>query len=284
LQNYLKLIRFEKPIGVWLLFLPCLFGMILAAGQSGETLISWWMAQNIILFLAGSFLMRSCGCIINDICDADFDKNVARTKGRPLASGAISKKNALIFLGFLLFLALLVLLQFNMPTIFLGFFSVILVAIYPLMKRITFYPQIFLGLVYNLGILFAFTAIMACITPAAIALYVAAIFWTIIYDTIYAYQDAEDDLKIGVKSTALKFGDEPQKVLYILIFINWLFFLTAGLVGNLQFAYYPMIILAAAHLCCQVKKCDFKDGASCLKTFKSNIWVGVIISIALFLG
>ncbi len=280
LQQYLKLIRVDKPIGAWLLFLPCLFGLALVSKNQNIYDIIYLAA----LFFIGSFLMRSSGCIINDIWDRNFDKDVERTKNRPIASGQISVRNAVIFLVILLFLSLLILLQFNFETIILGFVSLVFVAIYPLMKRLTFYPQIFLGLTLNLGILFASTAILGKITFASLVLYVANIIWTIIYDTIYGYQDLEDDLKIGVKSTAIKFGQKPQKILFTLAAIYFLLLILVGIISNLKFAYFPLIALASAHLSCQIKSCDFACQESCLQKFKSNFWVGIIVLTAIILG
>ena len=228
--------------------------------------------------------MRSAGCIINDIWDRKFDKKVARTKNRPIVSGAILVKNATIFLAILLLLALLILLQFNQPTIILGFAALVLVVLYPLMKRLTYYPQIFLGITFNLGILFSSTAIIGTVNLNAFLLYVASIIWTVIYDTIYAYQDIEDDLKIGVKSTAIKFRKNPRTILYSLICLQSSLLILVGISANLQFPYYTLIPLSSFHLFCQVKSCNFEDGEDCLKKFKSNFWVGIIILTAIILG
>ncbi len=279
MKKYLNLIRADKPIGTWLLFLPCLFGLALVSKNQNIDVI--YFAG---LFFIGSFLMRSSGCIINDIWDRNFDKNVQRTKNRPIASGTISVKAAVIFLIILLSLAFLILLQFNLPTIILGFISLVFVAFYPMMKRLTFYPQIFLGLTFNLGILFSSTAILGKITLASFLLYLSGVIWTIIYDSFYAYQDVEDDLKIGVKSTAIKFGSHPQKILFTLTVIYFLLLILVGLISSLEFAYFPLILLATAHLVCQIKTCNFKDGKSCLKKFKSNFWVGIIVLTAIIWG
>jgi 4-hydroxybenzoate polyprenyltransferase len=279
MTKYLKLIRADKPIGTWLLFLPCLFGLSLVAKNQNADVIYF-----TILFFIGAFLMRSAGCIVNDIWDRDFDRKVERTKNRPIASGEISLRNAAIFLVILLLLAFLVLLQFNLPTIILGFISLAFVAFYPLMKRITFYPQLFLGLTFNLGILFSSTAVLGKISLASFSLYLASVIWTIIYDSFYAYQDVEDDLKIGVKSTAIKFGKNPQKILFTLTAIYFSLLMLVGLIANLKFAYFPLIILAAAHLSCQIKTCNFEDGENCLQKFKSNLWVGIVVLTAIILG
>jgi 4-hydroxybenzoate polyprenyl transferase len=279
MRNYLRLIRADKPIGTWLLFLPCLFGLFLAAKNQNVDMV--YFAG---LFFVGSFLMRSAGCVINDIFDRKFDRNVQRTRDRPIASGVISIKKALIFLAFLLFLAFLILLQFNSQTIILGFISLAFVAAYPLMKRIIFYPQVFLGLTFSLGILFASMAVLGKITLPILLLYFANIIWTIIYDTIYGYQDLADDLKIGVKSTSIKFGKNPQKIFYFLS-ASYLFLLfLVGFLANLDFIYFILIAFAFFHLLCQIKTCDFSCGADCLKKFKSNFWVGIILVNAIILG
>lgn len=280
LKNYLNLTRLKQPTGIWLLFFPCLFGIALAYKQNPNFDVIYFT----ILFFLGSVLMRSAGCIINDIFDRNFDKKVARTKNRPIACGTISIKNALILLTILLSLALIILLQFNLATILLGLASIFFVITYPLMKRITYFPQFFLGLTFNLGILFASTAILSKITLPALLLYIANIFWTLIYDTIYGYQDLEDDLTVGVKSTAIKFGNHPQKILYFLTSI-YLFFLTIlGILSNFQFTYFTLILLAVSHIICQIKTCNFSDGTICLKKFKTNFWVGIIIFLAIISG
>lgn len=278
-DSLLKLIRIDKTIGTWLLFLPCLFGLAMATKNHNIDVIYF-----ATLFFIGAFLMRSSGCIINDIWDQDFDKNVERTKNRPIASGEISLPAAIIFLVILLSLAFLVLLQFNLLTIVLGFASLIMVALYPMMKRITFYPQVFLGLTFNLGILFASTATAGGITFSSLLLYISNVIWTVIYDSFYGYQDLEDDLKIGVKSTAIKFGNQPQKILFTLTVIYFLLLIAVGVISHLNFAYFPLILLAAAHLTCQIKTCNFNDKKNCLEKFKSNFWVGVIVLTAIILG
>jgi 4-hydroxybenzoate polyprenyl transferase len=279
MNNYLKLIRADKPIGTWLLFLPCLFGLFLAAKNHNVDIVHF-----ASLFFIGSFLMRSAGCVINDIFDRNFDKNVQRTKNRPIASGAISVRKALVFLAILLCMAFWVLLQFNIQTIILGFVSLVFVAAYPLMKRIIFYPQIFLGITFNLGILFASTAILGKITLPIFLLYLANIIWTIIYDTIYGYQDLEDDLKIGVKSTSIKFGKNPQKIFFSFAATYLFLLFVVGFLMNLEFVYFTFVSLAFFHLLCQIKTCNFSNGADCLKKFKSNFWVGIILLTAIILG
>jgi 4-hydroxybenzoate polyprenyl transferase len=280
IENYINLTRIKRPIGVWLLFFPCLFGIALTLKENPNINFIYFAA----LFFIGAFLMRSAGCIINDIFDRNFDKNVDRTKERPIAAGKISVNQALIFLTILLILSLLILLQFNQATILLGFISMIFVIIYPLAKRFTYFPQLFLGFTLNLGILFAFTASLGKITPEAVLLYAANIFWTLIYDTIYGYQDLEDDLKIGVKSTTMKFGQKPQKILYFLTACYLFFLIFLGILSNFKFVYFILILLASAHIACQIKTCNFSDGKICLQKFKSNIWVAIILLTAIILA
>ncbi len=281
--NYIKLARLNQPTGIWLLFLPCLFGIFLALKKLPNPDI-FETLRIIFLFFIGSIIMRSAGCVINDLTDRKFDKRVARTKNRPLASGVISQKQALVFLAFLLFFGLLVLLQLNQKAIASGFFALLFVITYPLMKRITYYPQIFLGLTFNFGILMASLAILNKITAEALILYFASIIWTIIYDTIYAYQDIEDDLEIGVKSTAIKFQKNPQKILISLSLIMFLSLIYLGYYAKFGTFFFFTLLLISIFLDNKIKNCDFKSGDNCLKVFKANILVGILILTAIILG
>ena len=280
MNKILNLTRLNKPIGIYLLFLPCLFGIALSYKYNNEVNI----IKITLLFFVGSIVMRSAGCIINDICDRNFDKQVSRTKNRPLACKDITVNQALLLLIFLLLVGLAILLQFNIQTIILGISSLILVVIYPLTKRITYYPQIFLGLTFNFGILMASSTIIGYVNFAIFTLYLSAIFWTIVYDTIYAYQDIEDDTKIGVKSTAIKFGSNPRNILYILSTLQTLFLIISGIFTQLNIIYYILISLTLSLLVSQIKNCDFKDGKDCLKKFKNNLWIGIIILIAIIIS
>jgi 4-hydroxybenzoate polyprenyltransferase len=277
---FINLTRLNKPIGIWLLFLPCLFGIVLAYKYNSR----FDLIYVISLFFAGAVIMRSAGCIINDIADRNFDKKVSRTKVRPLATGEIGLSQAIILLLFLLSAGFLILLQFNSATILLGFAAMLLIILYPFTKRFTYYPQLFLGITFNFGILMASTAVLGKITLPALLLFISAIFWTLIYDTIYAYQDIEDDIKIGVKSTALKFGKHPQKILYFLTGGQILFLLLAGVFSDLYMTYYLFILVACCHLVCQIRSCNFSDGKDCLRKFKSNFWLGIIILTGIVLG
>ena len=228
--------------------------------------------------------MRSAGCIINDLIDRKFDKEVVRTKSRPLASNEVDIYWALILLAILLGVGLFILLEFNWFAVILGAVALLLVIIYPLTKRFTYYPQLFLGLTFNFGILLSSAAINNKITLPVILLYISSIFWTLIYDTIYAYQDIEDDLKIGIKSSAIKFGLNPQVILYCFAVLQFLFLLAMGFVAKLHMVFYLMIYIALFYFLCLIRGCNFKDPADCLEKFKANSLAGLLIAMAVFLG
>jgi len=283
LSNYIKLTRINQPTGIWLLFLPCLFGTFFSLKKLPNFDI-WAISGIILLFFIGSVVMRSAGCVINDLIDQKFDAKVERTKNRPLASKQISIFEAFLTLAILLSLGLLILLQFNQQTFFGGIAALILVATYPLMKRVTYYPQIFLGLTFNFGVLIASLALLENITLSTAILYLGCIIWTVIYDTIYAYQDISDDLQIGVKSTAIKFKNNPKR---ILTGLNFALFATLSCVGwleNFESGFFLAILVADLFLNHKIKSCDFSDSQNCLKVFKANIWVGILILIAIILG
>ncbi len=278
--NYTKLVRLHQPTGIWLLFLPCLFGVSLAIKKlpTVNFLEILWV---IFLFFIGSIVMRSAGCIINDLLDQKFDKKVTRTKSRLLAAGKVSRGEAMNLLALLLFLGFLILLQFNLQTILSGFFALILVATYPLMKRITNYPQIFLGLTFNFGILMSGFAILGAIDSDFMLLYFSTIIWTVIYDTIYAYQDIEDDLRIGVKSTAIKFARHPKKILIFLALIMALILIYLGWRLQFELGFFLIISFTFFLLSRKIKNCDFKNSENCLAVFKYNFWIGILILIGL---
>jgi 4-hydroxybenzoate polyprenyltransferase len=282
ISNYFILTRLNHPTGIALLFFPCLFGIFLSLKKSEMPLedASWI----ILLFGLGSTIMRSAGCVINDILDKKFDSQVERTKNRPIAANKVSRLEALGLVAFLLSCGFLILLQFNQATILSGFFALILVVTYPLMKRITHYPQVFLGLTFNFGILMAGFAILGRINLSFLILYFAAIIWTIIYDTIYAYQDIKDDIKIGVKSTAIKFKKNPK---IILLSLTLLMFSSIFLLGYRDFmgiSFFISNFIAFALLSKKIVACNFKSSRNCLKVFKSNFWVGFFVLIGIFLG
>src|SRR4249920_390193 len=207
-KPYLRLARFDRPIGAWLLLFPCWWGQALAELSLGHAYPKPWY---LALFLAGAFLMRGAGCTYNDIVDRDYDASVARTAARPIPSGQVSVAEARMFLAVLCLAGLVILLQFNLFTIVLGAASLVLVAIYPFMKRLTYWPQLVLGLTFKWGALVGWAAVTGSLAPAPAVLYAGCVLWTIGYDTIYAHQDKEDDLAIGLKSTALKFGDATPR-------------------------------------------------------------------------
>lgn len=284
ISPYIRLMRLHQPTGIWLLFLPCLFGIFLATKFNHFEIAE--LCRIIFLFFVGSVLMRSGGCVINDLLDQKFDALVARTKIRPLVTQEVSRSAAIILLGFLLLIGLLILLQFNLPTIVSGFVALGLVATYPLMKRVTYYPQIFLGLTFNFGILMSSLAMLGTINFATLLLYFSAIIWTVIYDTIYAFQDIEDDLRFGVKSTAIKFQKEPEKILNLLCLAMLAGLILCGLVAGFKFGYFFVILLSCSALIAKIKKCDFERNshAKSLALFKANVWIGIGITFAILIG
>jgi 4-hydroxybenzoate polyprenyl transferase len=280
LSSFYRLARLHQPTGIWLLFLPCLFGIFLATKFTNFSFAE--ISRLVFLFFVGSVVMRSAGCVINDLLDQKFDALVTRTKTRPLAAKEISRTSAIFLLGFLLLIGLIILLQFNFKTIVSGFVALGLVASYPLMKRITYYPQIFLGLTFNFGILMSSLAMLGTINLGTLLLYFSAIIWTVIYDTIYAFQDIEDDLRFGVKSTAIKFQKHPKKILNSLCLAMLLGLIWCGFSANLSFGYFFVILLSCSALIAQIKKCDFKQNS--LALFKANIWIGIGITFAILIG
>ena len=282
IKLFLELTRFKRPIGYMLLFWPCAWGLTLAYDFSNDLKLYLFY---LILFFSGSVLMRSAGCIINDIVDREFDKKVSRTKDRPIASGKISVRLGLIYATILCFLALLVLINFNYLTIILAFCSMPLAFTYPLMKRYTYWPQLFLGITFNYGLLLGWTSIENSINLIPIILYFGAIFWTLGYDTIYGYQDITDDEIIGVKSTSIKFKDNPKKFLFICYSITILSCIFVGIYMNFNFFLYLGIIIMSSHLFFfQIRLFDQTNIQKCLKIFKSNNFFGFIVLAFIFLG
>tara|TARA_Y100000741_G_scaffold282970_1_gene222744 strand:- start:125 stop:988 length:864 start_codon:yes stop_codon:yes gene_type:complete len=270
----IRLTRLDKPIGFLLLFWPCIWGLTLAYNFNNEIKIYIFYT---ILFLLGSIFMRSAGCIFNDIVDKDFDKKVERTKNRPLAAGKISVLEAFIYVFFLCMTSLIILLQFNLLTIILGMGSMVLAFAYPFMKRITYWPQLFLGLTFNWGIIMGWSALTNNISIEPVLLYLSAIFWTLGYDTIYGLQDIRDDEIIGTKSTAIKFKDNIKifvSACYCLFvfFILILFFMMEINKINLILA-----ILFILSLVYQIKIFNRTEPKSCLKAFKNNNLVGFFV-------
>ena len=276
-QPYLKLARADRPIGTWLLFIPCLWGLAFAAASGFARLELIWFA---ILMGVGSLAMRGAGCAYNDIVDQDYDAKVERTALRPIPSGQISTRQAWAFLVALCLAGFLVLMQFNRFTIMLAMSSLALIAAYPFMKRITYWPQAWLGLTFNWGALVGYAAAAGTLRPEAFAIYGAGFFWTLGYDTIYAHQDKEDDALIGVKSTALKFGAATKP--WLIAFYAGVLggFVLAGLLINAGIFYYLALVPAAAHFIWQVKTLSVDDFHNCLKRFKSNRDAGLLLLMA----
>ena len=284
LKTFLELIRIKQSIGSTLLILPCFFAIALIYKINPNIEFSK-IIFTTILFTIGAFLTRSSGCIINDLLDKNFDKKVERTKNRPLASQKISSKMALFFLSILLFLSLLILVQFNYQTIVGGFIALALIIIYPLMKRITYFPQVFLGITFNFGIIMAGLALNSSIDFGLIILYLACISWTFLYDSIYGFQDIEDDLRIGIKSSAIIFSKQnfnnPKKSLYKISIITTLFFIMLGVYEELSFSYFLIIIFSGFLILYKILKCDLKKPVECLKFFKENLWFGLLFLTAI---
>jgi 4-hydroxybenzoate polyprenyltransferase len=272
---FIDLIRLKKPIGYMLLFWPCAWGLTLAYDFS-KSLSNYYFY--LLLFFLGAVLMRSAGCIVNDILDKEFDKKVFRTKDRPIASGKISVKIAFLYAAILCLLALFVLLNFNQFTIYLALGSMPLAFTYPLMKRFTYWPQLFLGITFNYGLILGWTSINGEIDIVPIIFYLGAIFWTLGYDTIYGYQDIKDDEIIGLKSTSIKFKGKERKFLFTCYTLLIIMFLVGGYLMKLDNFYYFLTIIPFLHLFFyQIKSFKSKDPISCLKIFKSNNIFGLMI-------
>ena len=242
---FLDLTRLKKPIGVMLLFWPCLWGLTLAYNFENQLNIYIFYS---LLFLLGSVLMRSAGCIMNDIVDRNYDKHVERTKNRPIASGKISVINSLVYVFVLCGLAFLVLINFNTFTIILALASMPLAFTYPVMKRLTYWPQLFLGITFNYGLILGWTSIHNEINLVPIVLYIGAIFWTLGYDTIYGFQDIKDDEIIGVKSTSIKFKNNPKKFVFFSYFVLSISLILVGIIMNFSKLYYILLFIPLLHL------------------------------------
>ncbi len=273
-RPYLRLARADRPIGTWLLLLPCWWSVALATP-------SWPDAALFILFAIGSLVMRGAGCTINDIIDRDYDARVARTATRPVASGQISVPKAVLFLGLQLLLGLGILLQFNAFAVALGAGSLILVVLYPFMKRFTYWPQLFLGFTFNWGALLGWTAVKGDLGAPAVALYAAGVFWTLGYDTIYAHQDKDDDSLIGIKSTALKFGAATRPWLVGFYGVTVVLMAMAGFLAGLSWPFYLGLALGALHLAWQTKTVNITDPRNCLAKFKSNRDFGLVVLVGI---
>jgi len=282
LQPWLRLARFDRPIGFWLLFWPCAFGLTL--GAHGLNVPLSRLLLYALLFAVGAIAMRAAGCVWNDIADRDIDAAVARTRGRPLPSGAISVRGALVFLVLLTLTGLAVLLQFNRFSVLLGLASLVPVAIYPFMKRITHWPQAVLGVAFNWGALMGWAVIHGDLALPPYLLFVGCILWTIGYDTIYAHQDKEDDAIVGVKSTALMFGAATKPMLWLLYGGAIVCWTVAGLQVKLHQAYYLGLAILAFQLAGQIVRVKLDNATSCLAVFRSNRDAGAILFLSLLAG
>ena len=282
LNLFIELTRLKRPIGYMLLFWPCAWGLTLAYDFS-KNLNDYFFY--LLLFFLGSVLMRSAGCIVNDILDKEFDKKVSRTKNRPIASGKISVKLALTYVVFLCFIALLVLLNFNTFTIILALCSMPLAFSYPLMKRYTYWPQLFLGITFNYGLILGWVCIANEIELVPIILYIGAIFWTLGFDTIYGYQDIKDDEIIGVKSTSIKFKKNPKLFLITCYLIFIMSLITVGFFMKFSLIFYLFLSIPILHLFLyQIYNFNFKDPKNCLKIFKTNNLFGIIVLSNILIG
>tara|TARA_B100000424_G_scaffold141037_1_gene107175 strand:+ start:310 stop:1185 length:876 start_codon:yes stop_codon:yes gene_type:complete len=278
---FFELTRLKKPIGYMLLFWPCAWGLTIAYDfQNGfENYILY-----IFLFFSGAVLMRSAGCIVNDIIDKNYDQKVERTKNRPLASNKISVRSALVIALILCLLALLVLINFNNLTIILALCSMPFAFTYPLMKRFTYWPQLFLGLTFNYGLLLGWVSIKESISLAPLIFYFGAIFWTLGYDTIYGYQDIKDDEIIGVKSTSIKFKNSPKTFISVCYFLFFLSLILIGYFMNFNNLYYLLLIIPFFHLFFyQIINLDVNNNNSCHQKFKSNNILGLIIFLTVLI-
>ena len=282
LKLFIELTRLKKPIGYMLLFWPCAWGLTLVYDFSNNFFKYFFY---LTLFFLGSVLMRSAGCIVNDILDKKFDKRVSRTKDRPIASGKISVRLGLTYACILCLIAFIVLINFNYFTIIIALASMPLAFTYPLMKRFTYWPQLFLGVTFNYGLILGWTSISSGIELIPLTFYFGAIFWTLGYDTIYGYQDIKDDEIIGLKSTSIKFKKNPYIFLYLCYSI---FLVNLIMVGYLmhfnQFFFIFLIIVFFQMFYFQLFRLNVKEPSSCLKTFKSNNFLGLIILISLVIG
>ena len=282
LKIFINLTRLNKPIGIMLLFWPCSWGLAYAYKLNQDLNVFLYY---LLLFFLGSLLMRSAGCIFNDIVDKDLDKRVERTKTRPIASGKISIFTSFIYIIILCLVALLILLRFNSLTVILGLGSMLLAFTYPFMKRFTYWPQLFLGITFNYGLILGWTSINSEISLIPVIFYFGAIFWTLGYDTIYGFQDIIDDEIIGLKSTSIKFKSNPNIFLFSCYTIFLLSLLSISIFMEMNKYYLIFFVLIFFQMFfLQLKKLDIKNSSSCLKTFKSNNFLGLLVFLALIVG
>lgn len=273
-KPYLKMGRFDRPIGSWLLLFPTWWSQALAELHLGHAAPNLWF---MLLFLIGAFAMRGAGCTWNDIVDRDYDGRVERTALRPIPSGQISVRQALVFGIALSLVGFLVLIQFNLTTVWLAIASIGLIVIYPFSKRFTYWPQIVLGLTFKWGALVGWTAVTGAIGWQSAVLYAGCVLWTIGYDTIYAHQDKDDDAILGLKSTALRFGEKTKPWLTLFYSGAVLLWAAAGMAAGADLAFYAALTVILAHFTWQIATLDTDNSANCLTRFKSNRFVGWIM-------
>jgi 4-hydroxybenzoate polyprenyltransferase len=278
-RPYLRLARLDRPIGSWLLLIPCWWSVGLAAVHAGTNVNPW----HLVLFFVGAFAMRGAGCTWNDIVDRDLDARVERTRSRPIPSGQVTVASAAVFLVLQALVGLVVLLQFNRFTIYVGLASLAVIVVYPFMKRVTYWPQIVLGLAFSWGALMGWPATFARLDLPAYLLYAGAISWVIGYDTIYAHQDREDDALIGIKSTALLFGEYTKPILAVFYALAVALIAWAGWSAGAGLLFALALLAFAAHLAWQVARLDIADPVRCLAVFKSNRDAGLILFAGLAL-
>jgi 4-hydroxybenzoate polyprenyltransferase len=280
-QPYLRLMRLDRPIGAWLLYWPCVFGLALGTATTGGKFPD---PAYVVATGIGAVVMRGSGCTYNDIVDRDFDARVARTRGRPIPSGAVSVKQAWVFAIAQALAGFLILLAFNPFAILLGISSLFLIACYPFMKRITWWPQAWLGLTFNWGVPFGFAAATGTLSAPAGLFYAGCFCWTLGYDTIYAHQDKEDDILIGVKSSAIRLGARTLTWMYGFYLAAFMLMLAGGFASGLGIAFGLAMLAPGAHLIWQLRTLDIDRPLLCLKLFKANRDTGALIAAALVLG
>lgn len=279
-RPWLRLSRADRPIGTWLLLLPCLWAIALAANAEGWRWIDLWLVPASVV---GAFLMRGAGCTWNDYTDRHIDGSVARTASRPIPSGQVSPTGALVWMVIQALLAAVILFTFKWAAIALGVLSLAIVAVYPFAKRFTWWPQVFLGLAFNWGALLLWAAKTGGLGLAPLALYAAGIAWTLHYDTIYAHQDREDDALIGVKSTARLFGEETPKMLWTFTGVTGLFAASAVLAADAGVIGVLGVLGLVGHMAWQIRSLDMDDPEQCLRLFRSNRIAGLILLAGLVL-
>ncbi len=278
-KPWFKLARFDRPVGTWLLLWPCWWSIILA-----RPVLDLETLRLFVLFGLGALIMRGAGCTVNDIADRHYDGKVERTRLRPIPSGQVTARQALLWAGFLALLGLVILLQLGPVAIWLGVFSLFLVVVYPFTKRVTWWPQAWLGLTFNWGAVMGYAAAAGSVEMPAILLYAGGFFWTLGYDTIYAHQDKDDDALIGVKSSARKLGNRTRPALWLFYGVTVILWALAAREAGFSHWFLLGFAGVVAHLVWQTVRVDIDNGADCLRKFKSNIGMGLIMLVALLMG